>query len=92
MYCKSHSPPVGICNPRLQAVRQATCDTLYDNGSPSTAVISVTRPGLATKIEAHPASAIPAKEIENEQAPNLPSAPPLPPYPFQSPAHDNCPV
>jgi len=39
------------CNPRLQAVRQATCDTLFDNGTLSSATISVTRPEMATKIE-----------------------------------------
>lgn len=39
------------CNPNLQAIRQATCDTLFDRGKTYPAKIIVTRPGSATDIQ-----------------------------------------
>lgn len=39
------------CNPNLQAVRQATCDTLLDQGKTYPVKIAVSRPGSATDIQ-----------------------------------------
>lgn len=39
------------CNPRLQAIRQATCDVLFDQGKYAPTVISVSKPGGANQIQ-----------------------------------------
>ena len=39
------------CNPRLQAIRQATCDILFDKGNLYPAIIVVSKLGTATEIK-----------------------------------------